>query len=48
VIDALVRLSDIATDLGDLLTGVDVNPLLAGPMGVVAVDALIIPSIHSS
>lgn len=48
VIDAMVRLSEIATDLGDLLTGLDVNPLLARPTGVVAVDALIIPSIHSS
>lgn len=44
VIDALMRLSVLATDLGDLLTGVDVNPLIAGPAGVVAVDALVIPS----
>ncbi len=48
VIDALVRLSVLATALGDLVAAVDVNPLIAGPWGVVAVDALIIPSIHSS
>jgi acyl-CoA synthetase (NDP forming) len=40
---AVSRLSLIAADLGDLLEAVDVNPLIAGPAGCVAVDALVIP-----
>jgi acetate---CoA ligase (ADP-forming) len=39
--DALVRLSALAADIGDLITGLDVNPLIAGPSGCVAVDVLI-------
>ncbi len=40
---AIVRLSAVAVDLGDLLEAVDVNPLICGPRGCVAVDALAIP-----
>ena len=40
---ALVRLSVLATDLGDLIEALDVNPLVAGPDGCLAVDALVIP-----
>jgi acyl-CoA synthetase (NDP forming) len=40
---ALVALSWLAHDLGDHLDAVDVNPLIAGPKGCVAVDALVIP-----
>jgi hypothetical protein len=40
---ALVRLSALALDLGDRIEALDVNPLLAGPDGCVAVDALVIP-----
>lgn len=40
---ALVRLSALATDLGDLIEAIDVNPLIAGPGGCVAADALVIP-----
>jgi acetate---CoA ligase (ADP-forming) len=43
VLDAVVRLSDLASNLGDRLAGLDINPLLAGPSGAVAVDALAIP-----
>jgi acetate---CoA ligase (ADP-forming) len=43
VASALVRLGAIAADLGDLLAGLDVNPLVAGPDGCVAVDALVLP-----
>jgi acyl-CoA synthetase (NDP forming) len=43
VVDALVKLSVLAASLGDRLAGLDVNPLLAGPSGVVAVDALVVP-----
>jgi acyl-CoA synthetase (NDP forming) len=42
VASALVRLGAIAADLGDLLAGLDVNPLLAGPDGCIAVDALVL------
>jgi acetate---CoA ligase (ADP-forming) len=43
VASAMVRLGAIAADLGDLLAGLDVNPLVAGPDGCVAVDALVLP-----
>jgi acetate---CoA ligase (ADP-forming) len=46
VLDAVggvvVALSGLAVDLGDRLAAVDVNPLLAGPDGCVAVDALVV------
>jgi acyl-CoA synthetase (NDP forming) len=45
--DAIVRaalsLAAFAADAGDLIAEVDINPLIARPDGVVAVDALIIP-----
>jgi acyl-CoA synthetase (NDP forming) len=44
VADAVVRLSVLAVDLGDRLAAVDVNPLVAGPGGCVAVDALVLAS----
>jgi acetate---CoA ligase (ADP-forming) len=43
VAHALVRLSALAADLGDLLEAIDVNPLIAGPDGCVAADALTVP-----
>jgi len=42
VADAVVALSALAVDLGDRLVAVDVNPLVAGPEGCVAVDALVV------
>lgn len=41
--DALVRLSQLAADLGDLIAALDVNPLMVLPrgQGVCAVDALV-------
>lgn len=39
---ALVRLSVLALDLGDLMKALDVNPLIAGPGGCLAVDALVL------
>jgi len=41
--DALARLSVLAADLGDLLDELDVNPVMVGPHGAVALDALVIP-----
>jgi hypothetical protein len=31
----------LATDLGELLAALDVNPVIVGPKGCVAVDALV-------
>jgi acetate---CoA ligase (ADP-forming) len=42
VAGALVALSALAVDLGDRLAAVDLNPLVAGPDGCVAVDALVV------
>jgi len=40
---ALSRLSLLARDLGDLIGALDVNPVIVGPRGCVAVDALVEP-----
>ncbi|MGH2819993.1 MAG: acetate--CoA ligase family protein, partial [Actinomycetota bacterium] len=41
--EAVTRLARMAEDLGPHLESVDVNPVIAGPRGCVAVDALVIP-----
>ena len=43
IVDVAVRLSVLAADLGDLLEGLDINPLIAHPAGCMAVDALVVP-----
>ena len=40
---AVARLSAIATDLGDVIEAIDVNPMICSPSGCLAVDALVIP-----
>jgi acetate---CoA ligase (ADP-forming) len=40
IASALVGFCALVTELGDLLEAFDVNPLICGPSGVVAVDAL--------
>jgi acyl-CoA synthetase (NDP forming) len=45
---AIVGLSWLAHDLGDRLDAFDANPLICGPNGCVAVDALVIPRSHES
>jgi acyl-CoA synthetase (NDP forming) len=42
VADAVCRLSVLALDLGDSLAALDVNPLVGGPAGCLAVDALVV------
>jgi acyl-CoA synthetase (NDP forming) len=44
VADAVARLSVLAVDLGDRLAALDVNPLVAGPDGCLAADALVVPA----
>jgi acetate---CoA ligase (ADP-forming) len=43
VIQAICGLSDLAIELGDQLNALDINPLICGPDGAIAVDALAIP-----
>jgi acyl-CoA synthetase (NDP forming) len=43
LVDALVAMSRLAIDLEGLIEAIDVNPLIAGPDGCVAVDALVVP-----
>jgi acetate---CoA ligase (ADP-forming) len=40
---AITSISALAADLGDKLLALDVNPLICGPRGAVAVDALAVP-----
>jgi hypothetical protein len=42
VAGTIVGLSDLALELAPSLVALDVNPLVAGPGGCVAVDALVI------
>ncbi len=41
---ALAKFSVMVADLGDLVQEIDINPMLAGPRGCVALDALIVPA----
>jgi acyl-CoA synthetase (NDP forming) len=42
LVDMVVRLSEFVADHGDKIAEIDVNPVLLGPKGGVAVDALIV------
>jgi acyl-CoA synthetase (NDP forming) len=44
IADAIVALSTLAAELGDALEALDINPLICGPSGALAVDALAIAS----
>jgi acyl-CoA synthetase (NDP forming) len=43
VIRAIRGLSELAIELGDQIEALDINPLICGPDGAIAVDALAIP-----
>jgi acyl-CoA synthetase (NDP forming) len=43
IADAIEALSRLACDLGDTIDALDVNPLICGPRGALAVDALLLP-----
>jgi acyl-CoA synthetase (NDP forming) len=45
LMQAIVSLSWLAIDLGDHLEALDANPIICGPTGCFAVDALVIPRI---
>ena len=45
--EALARFSVMVASLGDHIAELDLNPVIAGPGGAVAVDALVIPEIGS-
>jgi acetyltransferase len=40
LIEVITRFSELAIDVVGVIDAIDVNPLIAGPRGVVAVDAL--------
>ena len=42
LVDVLMKMQRLAVDLSGEVTEVDINPLLAGPDGAVAVDALVV------
>ena len=41
---ALARFSVLAATLGEAIAELDINPVIAGPGGAIAVDALVVPS----
>lgn len=47
LVDAIVALSDLAADLGDLIGELDINPIVVTPEGCLALDALVVPAAAS-
>jgi hypothetical protein len=47
VVNAVAALASLAGHLGDLIGELDINPLIAGPQGCIAVDALVVARGHS-
>lgn len=44
LVDAIMKVQNLAVDLAGHVSELDINPLLAGPKGVVAADALVVLS----
>jgi hypothetical protein len=42
-VDLLCALQRAAIDLGDQLEAIDINPVVLGEHGAIAVDALVVP-----
>ena len=42
LVDVLMKMQRLAVDLSDEVAEVDINPLVAGPRGAVAADALVV------
>jgi hypothetical protein len=42
-VDLLCHLQNVAVALGDRLEAIDINPVMLGEAGAVAVDALVVP-----
>ncbi len=42
LVDVLMKMQHLAVDLSAEVAEVDINPLLAGPHGAVAADALVV------
>jgi acyl-CoA synthetase (NDP forming) len=42
LVDVVCRVSELVADLQDVIAEIDVNPMIASPRGLVAVDALIV------
>ncbi len=42
VIDAVVAVSQLAVELGDVIDALDVNPLIVTPLGALAVDSVVV------
>jgi len=48
LVDIICRLSELANDLRDEIDQIDVNPVIVGIGGAIAVDALVVPTEHAS
>jgi acyl-CoA synthetase (NDP forming) len=42
-VDTVMSVGQLAVELGEVIEAVDVNPVIVGPSGAIAVDALVIP-----
>jgi acetyltransferase len=42
LVDTICRLSELADDLRDIVDQIDVNPVIASTVGVMAADALVV------
>jgi hypothetical protein len=42
IVDVLMKVQRLALDLADTVSELDINPLVVGPTGAVALDALVV------
>jgi hypothetical protein len=47
VVAAMVGLSQLAIELGDAIDALDINPVIVGPAGPLAVDVLVEPRVSA-